>query len=471
MRRISIEDVRQSVYQKETQPNPDAGDGVKANRSDADSGWRFRTVIVTNLPYDMRSETALAAYFEEHLRKPETPTESAGTEGASSSPTTKGKLPSRSPSRSRRHPAPARPQSPSPISPMESLAQRVDCSAPLITKIVLVRKMTELHEQVKKRRDVLSQLEQAHIKLAKNVIEAVRERIAEKEVETRGRGDRPYSWSIFCLWRQLWGRGPDIGKTEDGVRGKGNPTDIEKGSESQESEYGIDFLVEKLEHHLHESTTDQARLDPKIDPDTLSSDQSSSFWVDLASLPKVSLDPYQPQIRLKYILVGQTVPAIDYYVTKLNLISTIIEDLRAHPTSFEPASSAFVTFEDVKDAFRARKEMKWHPRRPWNCKVRPAPDTRDLDWDRLVKTNFTGDILRASVAHAGAWAFTLFWIIPVSLLVGLVSLDNLSERIGALQRYLNRHPSQKALLSSLLPTCLVALLIILVPQLLMLLSQ
>ena len=48
-------------------------------------------------------------------------------------------------------------------------------------------------------------------------------------------------------------------------------------------------------------------------------------------------------------------------------------------------------------------------------------------------------------------------------LVGLVSLDNLSTRIPALADFLSRHQKAKSLGSSLIPTIIVALVNMLVP--------
>ncbi|KAG8698260.1 hypothetical protein FRC09_007327, partial [Ceratobasidium sp. 395] len=75
------------------------------------------------------------------------------------------------------------------------------------------------------------------------------------------------------------------------------------------------------------------------------------------------------------------------------------------------------------------------------------------------------------VVNVGVWGFTILWIFPVSLFVGLVSIDNLSQFIPGLTGYLNNHRVQKELLSSFLPTLLVALLAILIPLLLLLIAK
>lgn len=56
--------------------------------------------------------------------------------------------------------------------------------------------------------------------------------------------------------------------------------------------------------------------------------------------------------------------------------------------TIEPASSAFVTFRRWQDARRAVRVLSHRPGRPLTCLVVMAPQTTDLDWERLVKVSF-----------------------------------------------------------------------------------
>ena len=83
--------------------------------------------------------------------------------------------------------------------------------------------------------------------------------------------------------------------------------------------------------------------------------------------------------------------------------------------------------------------------------------------------------------------FTIFWIFPVSLLVGLVSIQNISlfwpglvsnsvnesrtTLICPQKRYLDRHPWQSEVIQSFIPTVLVALLALLIPLILLLIAK
>jgi ABC-type antimicrobial peptide transport system permease subunit len=71
----------------------------------------------------------------------------------------------------------------------------------------------------------------------------------------------------------------------------------------------------------------------------------------------------------------------------------------------------------------------------------------------------------------GVWAFTLFWVIPVSALVALISVDKISAFFPVLDDYLDKHPYQKEVITAFVPTLLVAILAILVPLLLLLIAK
>ncbi|KAG9102105.1 hypothetical protein FRC06_002321 [Ceratobasidium sp. 370] len=202
--------------------------------------------------------------------------------------------------------------------------------------------------------------------------------------------------------------------------------------------------------------------------------EGETLWDALHSLPRDDLDRYQPLIHLSTLFKGRTVPAIDFLTTKLALLSALIEESRSGSGDNQggaPASTAFVTFRDPQDAMRAVKELAVHPKNALACVTTPAPDVRDVDWGRAMKSTYTGEFLKDWVVNVGVWGFTLLWIFPVTLFVGLVSIDNLSQFIPDLAAYLDTHHVQKELLSSFLPTLLVALLAILIPLLLLLIAK
>jgi hypothetical protein len=134
--------------------------------------------------------------------------------------------------------------------------------------------------------------------------------------------------------------------------------------------------------------------------------EGETVWDALHSLPRGDLDRYQPLIRLSTLFRGRTVPAIDFLTTKLALLSALIEESRTgcgEAAGGPPASTAFVTFRDPRDARRATKELAAHPKNMLACVVTPAPDVRDIDWGRAMKSTYTGEFVKDWVVNVGVW--------------------------------------------------------------------
>ena len=123
-------------------------------------------------------------------------------------------------------------------------------------------------------------------------------------------------------------------------------------------------------------------------------DAKQTVWDALFSLPRSTLDPYQPLIHLSALFRGKTVPSIDYYTAKVGFLTSLITENRSHPpVDFEPVSTAFVTFANPDDARRACKYLAVHPDNPLACMVEMAPEYEDLDWVRLMKQTFKGEVI------------------------------------------------------------------------------
>jgi hypothetical protein len=282
-----------------------------------EEGWRFRTVIVTNLPPVLRNESALREFFEESLRpSPSLPAspESLGDPESSPSPSYGGK-------------------NDTPL----------DTDYELITSIILVRKQSELNELFAKYRECQHQLETAHCRLAENAMEWV---AAKVKAETKGSNAVP---------RNRY-------KLSNPFGAKALETNEDEEKEARE---GDSILLSTLRDFLPSSPHPlEAQGFPK------------SLWTALRSLDPLLLDRFQPLYKLHHFR-GARVPANDYWLAKLNLTMLLLEEKRSRPDAFTSASSAFVTFERVGDARRARREIRLRKGQKVfsvECKVRPAPE-------------------------------------------------------------------------------------------------
>ena len=154
-----------------------------------------------------------------------------------------------------------------------------------IDHIVIVRKFSEIHELVTKRREVMHELESAHVLLARTVMSAVATHVRRKTRHTHVR-------------ERLLHR---------------------KEKETTETLETLDLLVESLGPYL-QSDSPESKMWGGMTIEKRMAAPSRTIWESLADLPPTILDAYQPVTKLK-VFRGQVAPSIDYYLTKLNLLT------------------------------------------------------------------------------------------------------------------------------------------------------
>ncbi|KIJ55842.1 hypothetical protein M422DRAFT_200178 [Sphaerobolus stellatus SS14] len=429
---------------------------------------RLRTVMVTNVPVNLRTETALKEYFEYYMSRPLGPP-----------PIAPGFIPKLIAflfNRASHSSAVKRFKSAADTEATEHLAgdQNKDVPA-IVERVIIARKMTELASLLDRRVDIQKKLEYAHVKLARKALGVVEERLCYPGSERKGLLSRHVS--------------------NNNSRSQSQNGDVETNIEQQKlvtktlAPFVTEFAVpspkpvrHKVSRFLHFARAvapfsrnyqdDTVSYPPSSPVSITSPSKYATIWEALHSLPRSSLDAFQPLIRLNRLFRGQTVPAIDYYAAKLGLLTALIDENRGRPLdNFQASSTAFVTFEKIEDARKAVKYLQVHPKNPLACIAVPAPDVSDLDWARVMKSSFTGEFLKDWVVDLGVWAFTISWIIPISILVGLVNIQNLSIFIPGLKSYFDKNPHDKEAISSLLPTILFSLLTILIPMILLLIAK
>ncbi|KAG6890832.1 hypothetical protein C0995_003265 [Termitomyces sp. Mi166 len=476
-------------YHPHPHPQYDFADIPTPERDHPNRGLRLRTVMVSNVPMALRNEKDLKEYFEFYmsrkLEKPSMRITSALQPGFFNRSfvflfNRVKRIPTHIP------PIPLLPRGIKPDNSNEN--QHPDTSAsqnaedvPDIERVVITRKMSSLASLLERRETILCLLETAHIKLAKKTLLSVKEAMDRRHANlpvTSGRN-----------------RAAEIARKQRATAD--DPEQDAQGMEVDE-EARMDQLIEVLgpfveEFGLQESfflrpqrflnaSYKYAFRKLRSGPSDISVDSPSAspppsrrhrtIWEALHSLPRSSLDAYQPLVNLNYLFAGKTVPAIDYYTAKLNMLTSLVTESRSKaPSDYDPLSTAFVTFSDPADAQWACKYLAVHPNNPLVCMVTMAPMYQDLDWMRVMKSSFDVEFVKDWVVNLGVWAFTLFWLFPVSLLVGFVSIQNISLFWPGLKTYLDRHAWEEELIQSFLPTLLVALLALLIPLILLLIAK
>lgn len=507
-RRLAMADDRDVDDTNYQHPHPQYGfiDVPSSKHEHRSTGLRLRTIMVSNVPQQLRNEKELKEYFEFWMcRKVEKP--SMGLT-ASTHPGFLNKSLAFLFNRAKRLPAhlPANPLSlhsakegnldDGHLSRKSTSTPENNLQMPDIERVVVVRKMTELASLLERREETLRLLETAHIKLANKTLLAVKmamerranNRSIPQSVSKRAELARKERKSV-AIDAELGG--PQEGTLDEEERMNQllevlgpyvEAFDLQHPL-SHRSKKAIRRTSRRAFHILRAQGSEESgdsdafrQNTNQLYPPKFSTNRplghEETIWDALLSLPRSSLDAYQPLINLSHLFHGKTVPAIDYYTAKLNLLTSMITENRSKAaTDFDPVSTAFVTFADPEDARRACKYLAVHPKNPLDCLVTMAPMYEDLDWMRVMKSSFNAEFLKDWVVNIGVWAFTFFWLFPVSLLVGLVSIQNISLFWPGLKRYLDRHQWEEEVIQSFIPTLLVALLALLIPLILLLIAK
>ena len=371
-------------------------------------GVRLRTVLVTNIPPNLRTEKDLKEYFEYYLSRRIAKPSMGVT--STTQPGFLNRTFAFAFNRARHLPSRlqkslvSQPSSPEVDHQTNSKVAEV----PVIDRVVLVRKMSDLASLLERREDVLRLLETAHIRLAQKALAAVKEAVEPK----------PSTGLIHSATTRL----------SFATRRSHPPSlDLESGRRSAagsvEGEDRMQLLIRTLTPYIDTPVPKKNRFglgcnwglfgstDPDADmkypithitPTSVSEPHASladkTVWDALLSLPRSTLDTFQPLIHLSALFRGKTVPSIDYYTAKLNLLTSLITEKRAKAINeYTATSTAFVTFKDPADARRACKYLAVHPNNPFNaCFVTMAPSFEDLDWTRLMKATYRVEVLASS---------------------------------------------------------------------------
>lgn len=354
-------------------------------------GLRLRTVMVTNIPPMLRTEKELKAYFEYYLcrriAKPAlgiTATTHPGfcnkTFAFLYNKTSRvlghwRSLPGVSGTEETEE------QKAGSFDQLQSPTGTED--VPIIERVVLVRKMNELASLLTRREEYLRQLETAHIKLARRTLSHVKTLLEQQQADA-AKGIK----STTVVGKQP---AAEEGNVDSGYR---DQLLVETLKPFVKPDRGRSLLTKRRpEPEYLPTLTDSPRELSPAPPVVHAPEQDRTIWDALLSLPRSTLEAFQPLTRLSTLYRGQVVPTIDFYTAKLQLLSSVITEKRGRaPGEYEAMSTAFVTFEDPVDARKACKYLAVHPLNPLQCFVTMAPLYEDLDWDRLMKPTFRVEV-------------------------------------------------------------------------------
>ncbi|RPB24884.1 DUF221-domain-containing protein [Terfezia boudieri ATCC MYA-4762] len=176
----------------------------------------------------------------------------------------------------------------------------------------------------------------------------------------------------------------------------------------------------------------------------------------------------RPQITLRHFsfqyflpkLNSKKVDAIDYYTMKLETLDGKIEKTRKE--EFRALPLAFVTLNSVAAAQMAVQAVL--DPKPAEFVARPAPAPSNIIWRNTYMPRYKR-MLRSWLISIFIFVLSVFWLIPVGILAGLLNIRSIHKVWPQLADLLERSALANSLVSNFLPTAILTLLNVAVPYL------
>jgi hypothetical protein len=169
----------------------------------------------------------------------------------------------------------------------------------------------------------------------------------------------------------------------------------------------------------------------------------------------------RPTTRLWYGFLGlqsRQVDAIDYFEEQLRQLDEKIIDARKK--EYVPTPLAFVTMDSIPACQMAVQALLDPSPMQLLAKLAPAPT--DIVWQNTYMPR-SHRMVRSWIITIFILVLTIFWLIPVAALAGLLDLCSIQQVLPQLSKYLESHVILKSLVQTGLPTLVVSLLNIAVP--------
>ncbi|CAO3566515.1 unnamed protein product [Mortierella alpina] len=224
-----------------------------------------------------------------------------------------------------------------------------------------------------------------------------------------------------------------------------------------------------IDVYVHgEAESDSHRLEPKGSHMSLNQPGIVTIWNMLAALDRRSLDKYQPMRTVKRFKGGDRVLSIDYLVRKYNKLDRKVGELRDGSLRYKSTSYGFVTFRHHLSAqLCAQAKID---SRPQGLRVRQAMEPRDVLWSNLT-ASFRNQLSRTIIVNLSIWVLIIFWIFPTSSFLLLTSVVALSEKFQFLKPVLDASPFMLSLLQNVLPIVFVNIFLGLAPVIIVEISK
>ncbi|KAF9589532.1 hypothetical protein IFM89_025271 [Coptis chinensis] len=227
------------------------------------------------------------------------------------------------------------------------------------------------------------------------------------------------------------------------------------------------FLVNHPDHYLTHQVVFNANKLAKL----VKKKKKMRNWLDFYQL-KYSRNHQTIRLTTKVGFLGlwgERVDAIDFYTTEVEKLSKEIEAERerttSNPKSIMPA--AFVSFRTRWGAAVCAQTQQ--TRNPTIWLTEWAPEPRDVYWENLA-IPFVSLTVRKLIMFVAFFFLTFFFMIPITFVQSLASIEGMKKRLPFLKRIIERH-FIKTLVQGFLPGLALKLFLIFLPSILMLMSK
>lgn len=222
--------------------------------------------------------------------------------------------------------------------------------------------------------------------------------------------------------------------------------------------------LRKLEeaHTVHHTATKKPR-----DLAILQAEQAESMVSDEEAQPLMEGAPrrlhssVRPQITKRYgrfKLRSKRLDAIDYLTEKLLKLDGKITEARRK--EYRPTPLAFVTLDSVAAAQIAMQTLL--DPAPGALIARQAPYPSDINWHNVYLSR-TARLWRGWSISISVTLLSVFWLIPVAALAGLLNMEEIRRVWPALADVLEANEALGSLVETFLPTLVLTLLNVAVP--------
>eukprot|EP00124_Ichthyophonus_hoferi_P002057 Ihof_evm10s127 gene=Ihof_evmTU10s127 len=170
-------------------------------------------------------------------------------------------------------------------------------------------------------------------------------------------------------------------------------------------------------------------------------------------------DLTRPRNKLGFLgLFGEEVDSIEYYQRKLDKYNRLVDEGRTRP--HRCSGNGFVTFTNISSAALSVQVLHSSNTEAYHVVVAPDPD--DVYWPNMSKDS-RQKLIRSTLVGCTTFALVAFYMIPVTFVQGITSMESLSQKVPGFAKIVNANKTVKGFLQGFLPTLAMKIFLAILP--------